>query len=174
MLLLACVCCTAVATAQQTPRAVSDVVLLDLDGKPAHLPCFGEKHLMIFYIDPDATRSRTRGVHRGAGAQRTCVRATRSTDSGVMNLRDVPMVPNGMARSMAKKRTAQTAPRCWPTRSARSPRPGNLGDCNNMFVLLFGRRATASWSTSTRGVLSEADIQEFIRCSNGTSSTRPE
>ena len=53
MLLLACVCCTAVATAQQTPRAVSDVVLLDLDGQPAHLPYFGEKHLMIFYIDPD-------------------------------------------------------------------------------------------------------------------------
>ena len=38
MLLLACVCCTVVATAQQTPRAVSDVVLLDLDGQPAHLP----------------------------------------------------------------------------------------------------------------------------------------
>ncbi len=86
MLLLACVCCTAVATAQQTPRAVSDVVLLDLDGKPAHLPCFGEKHLMIFYIDPDATKQ-NEGVHRGSWSATDVRRATRSTDSGVMNLK---------------------------------------------------------------------------------------
>ena len=39
--------------AQELPRKVQNVEVLDLDGKPAKLPYFGEKNLMIFYVDPD-------------------------------------------------------------------------------------------------------------------------
>ena len=39
--------------AQELPRKVQNVEVLDLDGKPAKLPHFGEKNLMIFYVDPD-------------------------------------------------------------------------------------------------------------------------
>ena len=41
------------AAAQELPRKVQNVEVLDLDGKPAKLPHFGEKNLMIFYVDPD-------------------------------------------------------------------------------------------------------------------------
>lgn len=39
--------------AQELPRKVQNVEVLDLDGKPVKLPYFGEKNLMIFYVDPD-------------------------------------------------------------------------------------------------------------------------
>ena len=35
------------ATAQELPRKVSNIEILDLNGKPAKLPHFGEKNLMI-------------------------------------------------------------------------------------------------------------------------------
>ena len=41
------------AAAQELPRKVNNVEVLDLDGKPAKLPYWGEKNLMIFYVDPD-------------------------------------------------------------------------------------------------------------------------
>ena len=41
------------APAQSLPRKVSNVEVLDLNGNPAKLPYWGEKNLLIFYIDPD-------------------------------------------------------------------------------------------------------------------------
>ena len=41
------------AAAQELPRKVNNVEVLDLDGKPTKLPYWGEKNLMIFYVDPD-------------------------------------------------------------------------------------------------------------------------
>lgn len=41
------------ANAQSLPRKVSDLELVDLNGNPVTLPMWGEKNLMIFYVDPD-------------------------------------------------------------------------------------------------------------------------
>lgn len=49
----------AVSAQSSLPRKVSDVTLLDLNGDPTQLPYWGEKNLMIFYIDPTTT-NRTR------------------------------------------------------------------------------------------------------------------
>ena len=43
----------AVSAQSSLPRKVSDVTLLDLNGDPTQLPYWGEKNLLIFYIDPD-------------------------------------------------------------------------------------------------------------------------
>lgn len=158
MLLLACVCCTAVATAQQTPRAVSDVVLLDLDGKPAHLPCFGEKHLMIFYIDPDRHKQNeefTVELERNGRAS-----SDKIYGFGVMNLKDAPMVPNGMARSMAKKRTAKNGALVLADQDRILSKAWNLGDCNNQFVLMIVSKE-GELVFLRKGELSEQDIEAF-------------
>ena len=47
---------TAVATAQDLPRKVSNVEISDLNKNPTQLPHYGEKNLMIFYVDPDARK----------------------------------------------------------------------------------------------------------------------
>ncbi|MDE5906860.1 MAG: hypothetical protein K2G66_04455, partial [Alistipes sp.] len=62
-----------VATAQETPRKVSNVEVLNLDGDPAMLPHWGEKNLLIFYVDPDRHKQNEEFVadmeehHRAAG-----------------------------------------------------------------------------------------------------------
>ena len=63
------------ATAQELPRKVSNIEILDLNGKPAKLPHFGEKNLMIFYVTSRTTTSRL------SSSARTGPRAKTSTDS---------------------------------------------------------------------------------------------
>ena len=93
------------AAAQELPRKVDNVEVLDLDGNPAKLPHWGEKNLMIFYVDPDRHKQNNDFTieleenHRAQGDN--------IFGFGVMNLKDAPMVPNGMARNMARKRTAK-------------------------------------------------------------------
>ena len=52
-MLATCALTASAVQAQELPRKVQNVEVLDLDGKPAKLPYFGEKNLMIFYVDPD-------------------------------------------------------------------------------------------------------------------------
>lgn len=148
------------ASAQQLPRAVKNVSLLDMDGKPAKLPYYGEKNLMIFYVDPDRHKQNADFTeeleknHRASGDN--------IYGFGVMNLADAPMVPNGMARSMAKKRTAQNGATVLADEERTLATAWNLGDCNNMFVLLFVT-SDGQLVYEHKGVLSEADIQEFYK-----------
>ena len=53
---------------QPLPHAVEDLELIDLYGKPTStLPMWGEKNLLIFYVDPDKHRQN----HRVAEHDRT-------------------------------------------------------------------------------------------------------
>ena len=123
------------AAAQELPRKVNNVEVLDLDGKPAKLPYWGEKNLMIFYVDPDRHKQNNDFTveleenHRAQGDN--------IYGFGVMNLKDAPMVPNGMARNMAKKRTA-----------------------NNQFVLMIVSKE-GELVFLRKGVLSEQDKADF-------------
>ncbi len=54
-----------------------------------------------------------------------------------MNLKDAPMVPNSMARNMARKRTAKNGATVLADQDRILSTAWNLGDCNNKFVLMF-------------------------------------
>lgn len=100
----------------RSARKVDNVEVLDLDGNPAKLPHWGEKNLMIFYVDPDRHKQNNDFTieleenHRRSGRQYFRLR------------RDEPQGrPDGSqrpARNMAKKRTARTARWCSPIRTA--------------------------------------------------------
>lgn len=122
------------AQAQSNPRKVENVTLVDLNGDPASLPMWGEKNLMIFYVDPDHHKQNQEFTeemernHRAAGEN--------LYGFGVMNLKDAPMVPNGLARSMARKRTAANGATVLADQDRILSSAWGLGDCNNQFVLL--------------------------------------
>lgn len=149
-----------VAPAQELPRKVSNVELLDLDGKPAALPHWGEKNLMIFYVDPDRHKQNEDFTieleenHRASGDN--------IYGFGVMNLKDAPMVPNGMARSMAKKRTAQNGATVLADQDHVLSEAWGLGDCNNQFVLMLVSRE-GELVFLRKGLLSEADKEAFYQ-----------
>ena len=149
-----------VAAAQEAPRKVSNVTLLDLDGNPATLPFWGEKNLMIFYIDPDRHKQNEDFTfeleenHRASGDN--------IYGFGIMNLKDAPMIPNGTARNMAKKRTAKNGAVVLADQERTLSTAWGLGDCNNQFVLLLVSKK-GELVFMRKGVLSEADKAEFYK-----------
>ncbi|MBP9486076.1 MAG: hypothetical protein KH156_00265 [Alistipes sp.] len=146
------------AMAQGLPRKVNNVEVLDLDGKPTTLPYWGEKNLMIFYVDPDRHKQNNDFTveleenHRAQGDN--------IYGFGVMNLKDAPMVPNGMARNMAKKRTAKNGALVLADQDRILSTAWELGDCNNQFVLMIVSKE-GELVFLRKGVLSEQDKADF-------------
>lgn len=160
MLLSALLMGTATVSAQNLPRKVENVKIVDLDGKAATLPHFGEKNLMIFYVDPDRHKQNEDFTieleenHRAQGDN--------LYGFGVMNLKDAPMIPNGMARSMAKKRTAKNGATVLADQDRILSTAWGLGDCNNQFVLMIVSKE-GELVFLRKGELSEKDKEEFYR-----------
>ena len=77
-----------------------------------------------------------------------------------MNLKDAPMVPNGMARNMAKKRTEKNGALVLADQERVLSTAWGLGDCNNQFVLLFVTKE-GELVFLRKGELSEQDKQAF-------------
>ncbi len=151
---------TASAQSEETalPRKVSNVEVLDLEGKPVTLPYWGEKNLMIFYVDPDHHKQNedfTIELEQNHRAESDNIYGF-----GVMNLKDAPMVPNGMARSMARKRTASNGATVLADQTRALSTAWNLGDCNNKFVLMLVTKE-GELVFLRKGILSEADKEAF-------------
>lgn len=160
VMLAAAVLTLSTVSAQQLPRKVQNVEILDLNGKPAKLPHFGEKNLMIFYVDPDRHKQNEDFTyelernHRASGDN--------LYGFGIMNLMDAPMIPNGMARSMAKKRTEKNGATVLADEGRILSKAWGLGDCNNKFVLLIVSKE-GELVFMRKGVLSEADKEAFYQ-----------
>ena len=137
--------------AQELPRKVQNVEVLDLDGKPVKLPYFGEKNLMIFYVDPDRHKQNedfTIELEQNHRAESDNIHGF-----GVMNL-------NGMARNMAKKRTAKNGATVLADQNRILSTAWALGDCNNQFVLMIVSKE-GELVFLRKGELSDADKEAF-------------
>ena len=100
--------------AQELPRKVQNVEVLDLDGKPAKLPYFGEKNLMIFYVDPDRHKQNedfTIELEQNHRAESDNIHGF-----GVMNLKDAPMVQTAWPVRWRANVLRPTVRRCSPIR----------------------------------------------------------
>lgn len=149
------------AQAQSLPRKVNNLELLDLDGNPTTLPMWGEKNLMIFYVDPDHHKQNQKFTeemeqnHRAAGDN--------LYGFGIINLKDswYPVSDN-MVRNMARKRTEKNGATviCDPDRSLRST--WGLGDCNDKFVLMIVTKE-GELVYVHKGEYTEAEKEEFYR-----------
>lgn len=142
------------------PRKVENVKLLDLEGNAAKLPYFGEKNLMIFYVDPDRHKQNedfTIELEQNHRADSENIYGF-----GVMNLKDAPMIPNGMARNMARKRTEKNGATVLADQERTLSTAWGLGDCNNKFVLMFVNKE-GELVFLRKGELSEADKQAFYK-----------
>ncbi len=142
VMLLVMMVATIAAMAQQEgkevavalPHKVTDLTLIDLRGKPANLPYYGEKNLLIFYVDPDKHKQNEEFVydmeynHRAAGEN--------IEGFGIINLKDT-MFPNGIVRMLARKRTEKNGATIVADTDHIVAEKWGLGDCNNMFVLMI-------------------------------------
>jgi len=159
VLAAALVCAAPAATAQEElPRKISNVEVLDLSGKPTQLPYWGEKNLMIFYVDPDRHKQNhefTEELEQNHRAEGDAIYGF-----GIMNLKDAPMIPNGMARNMARKRTEKNGALVLADQNRVVSTAWGLGDCNNKFVLMIVSKE-GELVFLRKGELSEQDKADF-------------
>lgn len=141
-------------------KKISNVDITDLNNNPAKLPYFGEKNLMIFYVDPDK--------HKQNQAFTDDMEANHQVASdnlygfGIINLKDAPMFPNGLVRTIARKRTAKNGATILADNNRILPKAWGLGDCNNQFVLMIVSK-DGELVYMHKGEMSQADIDEFYK-----------
>ena len=146
--------------AAKVPHKVNNVTISDLDGNARTLPMFGEKNLMIFYVDPDHPKQNEDFTieleenHRAAGDN--------IVGFGIMNLKDAPMVPNGVARKLAAKRTEQNGATVLADQDRVLSTAWQLGDCNNKFALMIVSKE-GELVFLRKGELTAADKEAFYK-----------
>lgn len=139
------------------PHQVENLELLDLKGKPATLPYFGNKNVLIFYVDPDRAKQNDDFVtdmeenHRAAGEN--------IEGFGILNLKDT-MFPNGIVRAMARKRTEKNGATVVADPDRIVAKRWGLGDCNNKFVLMLVSKE-GELVFCRKGEFTEQDKKDF-------------
>ena len=146
-------------SAQNLPRKVENVKILDLQGKPAQLPYFGEKNLMIFYVDPDHANQNTEFIDH---LEKNHILSDNIHSFGIVNLKDAPMLPNSIVRAMVRKKINQTGADIYTDPDHLLRDGWNLGDVNNQFTLIFVTKDLEIKFLS-KGELTQEQIKEFYR-----------
>ena len=148
------------AEAQSLPRRVRNVEVQDLDAQKARLPWWGEKNLMIFYVDPDVPKQNDEFITHIESTKRLA--GPNIEGFGIVNLKDswYP-VPNSVIRQIAESRTAKNGATilCDPDHYISSA--WRLGDCNNQFVIMLVTR-DCELVYVHKGEMDEAEQQRFL------------
>ena len=144
--------------AQSLPRKVRNVEVQDLDAQKARLPWWGEKNLLIFYVDPEVPKQNHDFITWLEETGR--VAGPNIEGFGIVNLKDA-VYPNNMVRKIADARTAKNGATilCDPDHYISSA--WRLGDCNNMFVIMLVNKA-GELVYVHKGEMSEEEQQRFI------------
>ena len=164
LLIVAALSLPIVADAQALPRPVRNVEVQDLDGKKARLPWWGEKNLLIFYVDPEVPKQNHDFITYIEETGR--VQGPNIEGFGIINLKDswYP-VPDSVIRQIAESRTAKNGatilcdPDHWVSSAWR------LGDCNDKFVIMLVTKAGELVYIS-KGEMSVEEQQRFIEAAD--------
>lgn len=153
---------TLTAEAQALPRKVRNVEVQDLDAKKARLPWWGEKNLLIFYVDPEVPKQNHEFITSIEESGR--VQGPNIEGFGIVNLKDA-IYPNDVVRKIADARTAKNGATilCDPDHYISSA--WRLGDCNNMFVIMLVNKA-GELVYVHKGEMNEAEQQKFIEAAD--------
>ena len=146
------------ADAQRLPRPVRNVEVQSLDAAKARLPWWGEKNLLIFYVDPEVPLQNHEFISYLEETGR--VQGPNIEGFGIVNLKDA-VYPNELVRKIANARTAKNGatilcdPDHWISSAWR------LGDCNNCFVIMLVNKK-GELVFVHKGEMSKADQERFI------------
>ena len=146
----------------ETPRKVENLTINDINGNPTTLPEFGQKNLLIFYVDPDsylkggANKKLSDELEENGRAAGAAIRGF-----GVMNFPDTGL-PKNMVRNMARKRAAKNGATILDDDQQLLKKAWGLGDCNNKFVLMVVSKE-GELVYCAKDDLDEAGIEAFYQ-----------
>lgn len=118
----------------QVGQKVCPVTIYDAYNKPLQLPSLGEKHLLIFYVDPDHPSQNREFRNYFKKHPFT----NENIDSyGIVNLKDAPLLANSLLRFMIRKEIAGTQAYVYIDPDRILSRAWKLGNVNNKFVVIW-------------------------------------
>ena len=121
----------------ELPRKVENVTIKDLYGENVNLPHWGEKNLLIFYVDPDAYLAANKN-NRFAEELEDNGRAAGPEiyGFGIMNFPNT-WLPKKLLRKICRKRVEKNGATIIDDGEHKFHDMWNLGNCNNKFMLLI-------------------------------------
>lgn len=139
------------------PYRVDNLEIKNLSGDVVTLPYYGEKHLLIFYVDPDKHKQNedfTYEIEENHAAAGENIQGY-----GILNLKDT-IYPNSIVRMLARKRTEKNGATVLSDEDNIVSKQWGLGDCNNKFVLLLVSKE-GELVFCRKGEFSEQDKKDF-------------
>jgi hypothetical protein len=144
--------------AVELPHKVENLELVDLNGNATTLPMWGEKNLLIFYVDPD--RHSQNNEFTVEMEEKHLAAGENIYGLGILNLRDT-WLPNNIVGSIARKRTEKNGATIVADKGRFVSEKWGLGDCNNKFVLLLVSKE-GELIFCRKGEFTEQDKKEFF------------
>lgn len=112
----------------QVGEKVGEVKVLNVKNDTINLPMLGKEALLIFYQDPGHA-SQNEDLQDYFKAHP--MNSSKIESYGVVNMAAAPLIPNGMIKRMARKRTRGTNAQVYFDPNNYLSRGWNLGDVNN-------------------------------------------
>ena len=161
--LFALLACVAVKAEElDLPRKVENVTIKDLYGNPATLPHWGEKNLLIFYVDPDAYLAMNKNNKFAEELEENCRAAGPEIYGfGIMNFPDT-WLPKNLLRKICRKRVEKNGATIIDDSEHIFKNAWNLGDCGNKFMLMIVSKE-GELVYILRDEIDEAGKEEFYR-----------
>lgn len=116
---------------------VENLTIKDLNGNPAVLPYWGEKNVLIFYVDPDSYLNGNKTADFAAEIEENKRAAGPAIEGfGIMNFPDTGL-PKAMLRKICAKRTEKNGAIIIDDDQHIFKNTWNLGNCNGKFLLIL-------------------------------------
>lgn len=144
------------------PVQVKPLAVRDGNNEPVMIPYLGEKNLLIFYVDPEVSNQNKEFREE---LEKNQIKSSNIYSFGVVNLKDAPLFPNALVRSMIRKKIKQTGAEIYTDPSHLLRDGWNLGDVNNTFTLIFVNKKREI-EFLRKGELTQKDIEAFYAVIN--------
>lgn len=115
-------------------KIVPQTKIRDLQNQPVPVPYLGKAPILIFYVDPDHGSQNSKFVDYLEGHP---IGGNKIEAYGIVNLADAPLLPNGVVRSMMRKKQQKTGAALYTDVDNSLSKAWGMGDVNNCFVIIF-------------------------------------
>ncbi|MGL5785397.1 MAG: hypothetical protein ACRCX4_01055 [Bacteroidales bacterium] len=139
-------------------KKVEQVSVRDSRNNPIPLPHFGEKHLLIFYVDPDARNQNAEFIEY---LEENKIKSDKIFSFGVANLADT-FLPNSLVRTFIRLKEKKVNEAIYTDPEHLLRDAWNIGDVNGKLTVIFitKDKKIAYYGS---GELSKAQIDEFFK-----------
>ncbi|MBR5138666.1 MAG: hypothetical protein IKV12_03875 [Alistipes sp.] len=141
------------------PHKVENLEIRDLRNQPTHMPYWGDKNMLIFYVDPDKHRQNHEFTVEMEENKRAA--GPNIEGFGIINLKDT-VFPNGIVRALARKRTEKNHAIIITDTDCSVAKQWGLGDCNNMFIIMIVTKE-GELVYCKKGELTKEEQEEFYQ-----------